>query len=385
MNEIPQRHPFLEVSLDNLLCNLAMIKQFVPAAAGIMAVVKDNAYGCGSVMVARTLEQNGVSHLAVSTAAEARAIRDAGVSLPVLVFGECVKSDLAWGSSNNILFSLNDLSDIAQWKESGLSVRFHVAVDTGMGRLGILPTQAGLVVDELRNAPLLSCEGIYTHCAKADEPGTSSVEEQLKGFREVMELLAQNGIVPRHVHYANSAALLRFSHDPASTLVRPGIALYGCRPDPSQDFGISLKPVVSLKSYVVKTKCVPSGTPVSYGGTYVTHGKTTIATIFLGYGAGLPRRLGNTGSVLIRGKRYAIAGRVTMDYIMADVGPDTDIRPGDEAVAIGCQGPQCITADDVAALSGTIGYEVLCGLSPRLDRYYYLGGKVIHHLPGHIY
>jgi alanine racemase len=385
MNGTSQPHPSISVSLDNLLYNLAQIQQHAPPDAGIIAVVKDNAYGCGSVMIARTLEQNGVSHLAVAAPAEARALRDNGVSLPILVFGQCAGNDLAWGFSNNILFSLNDITDLDMWIESACKVRFHVAVDTGMGRLGILPGQAGLVSEKVKNAPLLACEGIYTHFAKADEPGTTSVAEQLKLFKNVIRQFAQNGIMPRHVHYANSAALLRFPLDPACTLVRPGITLYGCRPDPSRDFGISLKPVVSLKSYVVKTKRVPAKTPLSYGGTYVTPGDTTIATISLGYGIGLPRRLGNTGSVLIRGKRYTIAGRVTMDYIMADVGPDTDILPGDEAVAIGCQGSECITADDIAASAGTIGYEILCGLSSRLDRYYYLGGKVIHHLPGYIY
>jgi alanine racemase len=201
----------------------------------------------------------------------------------------------------------------------------------------------------------------------------------------VIGALAKSKIRPHHVHYANSAALLRFPQDPACTLVRPGIALYGCKPDPLQEFGITLKPVVSLKSYVVKVKRVPPGTPVSYGGRYVTKGDTHIATISLGYGAGIPRRLSNIGTVLIRGRRYTIAGTVTMDYVMVDTGPSTDIRVGDEAVMLGCQDGECVTADAVAEQAGTIGYEILCGLSRRLDRYYYLGGNVVHFLPGQIY
>jgi alanine racemase len=385
MTEIPLRYPHVAIHLDNVIHNLHEIRRFVPAGKGIIAVVKDCAYGCGSVMVAQTLEQNGVSHLAVATPGEARVLRDAKVTLPILVFGVPTESDLEWGYSNNIIFSLNDLGDIAVWKASGKAVRFHCAVDTGMGRLGILPQEAGQVIDALKNAPALTCDGIYTHCAQADEPGTARVSLQLDRFREVLDLFIRSGIKPRHVHYANSAALLRFPLEPACTLVRPGISLYGCKPDPAQDFGISLKPVVTLKSHVVKIKRVPLGTPVSYGGRYVTKNETHIATISLGYGQGLPRVLGNKGSVLIRGRRYAIAGTVTMDYIMVDAGRVTDVAEGDEAVAIGCQGSECITADDVALAAGTIGYEILCGLGPHLDRYYYLDGKVVNHLPANIY
>jgi alanine racemase len=350
-----------------------------------MAVVKDCAYGCGSVMISRTLEQQGVAYLAVATPLEARTLRDGDISLPILVFGECTRDDLAWGASNNITFSLNDITDIAAWKESGAMVRFHCAVDTGMGRLGIRPQEAIEVVGALKNAPLLTCEGIYTHCATADEPGTGTVSGQLKQFRDVLELFIQNGFSPVHVHYANSAALLRFPLEPACTLVRPGITLYGCRPDPAQDFGVSLKPVVALKSHVVKIKRVPACTPISYGGRYLTKSDTTIATISLGYGIGLPRRLSNAGPLLIRGRRYTIAGTVTMDCIMVDAGSDTDIVVGDEAVAIGAQGSDCITVDEIGRLCGTIGYEILCGLSSRLDRYYYLDGRIVHRLPGCMY
>jgi alanine racemase len=382
MTKMPLRYPHIAIDLDNVIHNLREIRRFAPPPKGIMAVVKDCAYGCGSVMIAKTFEQNGVSHLAVATIDEARALREAGVTLPILVFGTSTAGDLDWVFSNNIICSLNDLSDIACWKASGKALRFHCALDTGMGRLGILPHEAGQVIEALKNAPALTCDGIYTHCAQADEPGTARVSQQLKRFRDVFNLFIQNGIRPRHIHYANSAALLRFPLEPVCTLVRPGIALYGCRPDPAQDFGISLKPVASLKSHVVKIKRVPGGTPVSYGGRYVTQNDTQIATIPVGYGQGLPRVLGNKGSVLIRGRRYAIAGTVTMDYIMVDTGSVTDVTVGDEVVAVGCQGSDCITADDVGLLTGTIGYEILCGLGPRLDRYYYLDGKVVHHLPG---
>ena len=164
-------------------------------------------------------------------------------------------------------------------------------------------------------------------------------------------------------------------------MVRPGIALYGCKPDPGQDFALDLKPVLSLKSHVVKMKRVAAGTPISYGSTYVTSMETTIATIAMGYGQGLPRLLSNRGNVLIRGRRYRIAGRVTMDFIMIDAGANPDMSVGDEAVALGSQGTENIHPDDVALLCNTIGYELLCNISSTIDRFYVLDGKIIHHEP----
>jgi alanine racemase len=189
------------------------------------------------------------------------------------------------------------------------------------------------------------------------------------------------GLSPHIIHCSNSAAIARFPLE-QTTHVRPGIALYGCNPDPGQDFTYDLRPVASLKARVVKIKRVPSGTPVSYGGQYVTSRETHIATIPIGYAHGLPRMLGSRGGcVLIGGKRYGIAGRVTMDYVMVDAGAEPEFGVGDEAVAMGCQGSECIGADEIARRCGTIGYEILCGLNRRIDRYYTRCGRVVFHGP----
>lgn len=385
MTEKSLLSPRIEVSLDNIIHNISQIKTTVPSSKGIMAVVKDLAYGCGSVMVSKTLEANGVAWLAVAFAGEARALRDGGVTLPVLVLGECGKNELAWGAANNISFSLNDPADVVAWSDNGLAVRFHVNVDTGMGRLGLLPQQLSAIIGALKNNPRLVCEGAYTHLACADIPGTDSVSVQLKRFREALDALRQHGISPQHIHYANSSAIMRFPISPECTLVRPGITMYGCKPDPSQDFPLALKSVVALKAHVAKIKRVPAGTPVSYGGRYVTPDDTNIATIPLGYGIGLPRLLTNKGAVLIGGKRYTIAGTVTMDYIMVDAGPRPQMSVGDEAVAIGYQGSEYISPDEVARLAGTIAYEILCGLSTKLDRYYIRNGVTLHYQPGYYF
>jgi alanine racemase len=382
MNSAHSGIPRIEVSLDNILHNLGKIKGVVPRGKGIMAVVKDLAYGCGSVMVSKTLEANGVSWLATATLPEAAAIRNGGVTLPILILGQCPVEDIAWGYANNISFSCNDISDLALWNESGASVRFHMNIDTGMGRLGLLPRQSAQAIPLIKRNPKLVCEGAYTHLSSADSPDTASVNLQVKRFRETLDLLRQNGISPGLIHYANSAAIMRFPPTPESTLIRPGITLYGCKPDPVQEFSLDLRSAVSLKADVVKIKRVPAGTPISYGGRYVTATETSIATIPLGYGIGLPRLLTNKGHALIGGRRYAIAGTVTMDYIMVDAGPTPAFSVGDEVVVIGYQGKEYISPDEVALHAGTIGYELLCGLSTKLDRYYYLNGKMVHRQAG---
>jgi len=373
--------PFAEVSLDNLLHNVNQIKGILPPSVGIMAVVKDNAYGCGSVTISRFLEDRGVEFFAVARASEARTLREAAIRSPILVLGKAGADEVRWGEGANIRFSLNDLSDIPFWKSCGCSVRFHANIDTGMGRLGILPSETPALIEALRGETNLQFEGLYTHLANADAADCGPTGLQLTQLRKVRNTLAAAGLRPELVHYGNSAALMRYPVEEC-TLVRPGIALYGCKPDPSRDFPLNLKPVLGLKGSVVKTKRVGPGVAISYGSTYVTSSETVIATIALGYGQGLPRLLSNRGSVLIRGQRYGIAGRVTMDYIMVDAGADASIDVGDEACAMGYQLSQCILPDEIALLCNTIGYEIMCSISAALDRNYIFKGKPVRREPG---
>lgn len=372
---------YVEISLDNLIFNLNQVRKLLAPGASIIAVVKDCAYGCGAVPVSRALEREGVGFFAVARMEEARDLRENGISSPVLVLGECTKEEVTWAAAENVHVTLNSLTAFEVWKEAGCRVRVHVNVDTGMGRMGILESEIDEAVRIFLSGGSFVFEGIFTHFASADRPGTDTVARQQGIFESAVRRFSEKGLSPRYIHSPNSAALIRFPL-PAGHLVRPGIALYGCKPDPCQDFGIELRNVAGLKAPVVKIKKVPSGTPVSYGGTYVTDRETHIATIPLGYAHGLPRLLSNKGEVLIRGKRYRIAGNVTMDYIMADAGPNPEIRVGDEAVAMGFQGEDCITTDEVARHCRTIGYEILCGLSRRTDRFYLQAGKVLLHQKG---
>jgi alanine racemase len=242
--------------------------------------------------------------------------------------------------------------------------------------MGVAAEQIDEVGRILAASPGLKLEGIFTHFASADVPHTDSVDTQLEGFTTAVARLNARGLAPACIHSPNSAALLRFPV-PDGHLVRPGIALYGCEPDPHQRFDESLLPVASLKAPVVRVRRIPAGTPVSYGGHFVAPRDTCIATVAAGYAHGVPRMLSNRGEVLIRGNRYRIAGNVTMDFVMVDCGDEAAIEAGDEAVVMGTQGKEAITADAIARQCGTIGYEILCGLSSRVERHYVSGGSVV--------
>jgi alanine racemase len=377
--------PRLEISIDALLHNCAVLRALLPASIGLLAVVKDRAYGCGSKQIALALEQyGGVSFFAVNAPAEAFYLREQGVKSDILVLGPAGIHALRQGSSAGMVFTLTGLDDIYRWQSAGIPVRFHCNIDTRMHRLGILPHEVENVINVLHQAPHLRFEGLFTHLADADDPFSKTVRQQIRLFYSCKELFIAQGIRPRHVHYANSGGILHFSPTDG-TLVRPGITLYGSRPDPRRPVAVDLKPVVSLKSSVVKVTKVPAGTPVSYCGRYITDRDTHIATIALGYGCGYPRSLTNRGTLIIKGKRYTIAGTVTMDYCMVDAGPVPLIAAGDEVVAIGAQGGETITPDDIALLDGTIAYEILCGLSPSMDRTYVMNGNVCGMETGYIY
>jgi alanine racemase len=336
----------------------------------IIAVVKDNAYGCGAVQIARTLENNGVSFFAVARFSEALQLRENGITSPVLVLGFASSDELRQGSSHNIVFSLNDKEDLERWSALDIPVQFHCNIDTGMGRLGLQPDEiSDTLLTRLSQTPKLLLKGVYTHLACADIPGTASVSRQLDCFNTLLVKIESRVSSPLTIHYGNSAAIMRFDLD-RCTHVRPGISLYGCKPDPSQDFSPVLRPILSLKSHVIKIKKVPPGTSISYNARYTTTQETFIATIPLGYAHGYPRFLTNRGFVLIKGKRYQIAGTVTMDYIMIDVGPSPDVQPGDIVTAIGSDQIETITADAIALQGSTIGYEILCNLNKSLHRVY---------------
>lgn len=369
--------PSAVVSLDALLHNLGLIRSHIPPDVGVMAVIKDCAYGNGASIIASVLEKEGnVNFFVVANADEAFALRNASISGEILVLGKASQEQLRLGAQKRITFTCNDPHDLERWTHYDIPVNFHVNIDTGMRRLGFTAEECSILIRTLETNPHLQCCGCFTHMACADEPGTTTVDRQYNAFEETVSILEGAGMNLRYIHASNSAALLRFPVR-SCTHVRPGIVLYGSNPDPAQSFGIELRTVVSLKAHVVSLREVAEGTPVSYGGNYVTKERTWIATIEIGYAQGVPRYLGNCGEVLIRGKRYRIAGNVTMDYIMVDAGPCPVINLCDEAVVIGSQGNESITPDDVARFGNTIGYEVLCNIGASVKKTWVLRGKCI--------
>jgi alanine racemase len=367
----------VEISIDNLLHNINQIRSILNKQQDIIAVVKDNSYGCGALPIAKALTTHGaIKHFAVARAEEAFALRNNGINEQIIVLGKCSIDQITEGYRKKLTFTLNDLSDFELWNQSTIPVTFHCNIDTAMHRMGILPEEIIQLVTILKKYPQFNLEGVFTHLAQSDVPGTNTVDQQRTMLLNCVDQLKRHGIAPKHVHYGNSAGLMRFPMS-ESTLVRPGISIYGCKPDPAQEFILSLEPIASLKGVVAKIKEVPAQTPVSYGANYITKKKTCIATIPIGYAHGLPRFLSSKGVVLIHGKRYRIAGNVTMDYTMVDIGLNSKIAIGDEVVAIGRQKNEFISPDEIALVGRTIGYEVLCNLGRSLEHRYYYNGNLV--------
>ena len=370
----PDRPTWLEVDLEAIGRNTTLIKGCVGSEVAVLASLKADAYGHGALGVARTVLRNGASWLGVATVSEARPLRDAGISAPMLVFGfiptwqarEAVKLDLR--ATVYALDSARALSRAAV--DLGRTVRIHVKVDTGMGRLGVRAESLDDIVAlfaELHALPGLVVEGVYTHFATADSADQSYALRQLDRFERVLALLTARDLRPAIVHAANSAAVLTL---PAAryNLVRAGIALYGLSPSESLRLPDGFSPALSFKTQVALVKEVPAGEGISYGATYITTKPTRVATLPVGYADGFRRGPANWGEVLVRGLRAPLLGRVCMDQCMIDVTHIPGVRTGDEVVLIGRQGNAELTAEEVAARLGTIHYEVVAELLARVPR-----------------
>lgn len=364
----PDRPTWLRVDLDAIAGNVRRLRAL--AGAPLMAVLKGDGYGHGAVRAARAVLGAGASALAVATLGEGRALRGQEVGAPVLVLGytppwqadEVVRLGLACTLFDDDGAQALSAAAVA----AGRRAAVHVKVDTGMGRLGLLPAEAGPFLARLRDLPGLEVAGIYTHFASADAADLSPAEEQLASFTGLLRELAAAGLRPPLAHAANSAATLRL---PAARLdmVRPGLACYGLAPSPAAPLPPGLRPALSFHSEVAQVRAHPEGSPISYGGAYVTRGPATIATIPVGYADGV-RRSPPWRELLVRGRRAPVVGRICMDYLMVDVTGVAGVRRGDAVVLIGAQGDDAIGADEVAAWLGTISYEVLTGILPRVPR-----------------
>ena len=347
-----------------LVGNLRKLRARVGPSVKIMFVVKANAYGHDAVLCSLAAEKaRAADWLGVSSVEEGAALRDAGVKLPILVLGslypfESVLAAVAYDLTP-IVASLESAKRVAS---AALRLRrpinVHVKVDTGMGRIGVRPEAAPELVRQLAALKTLRVQGLYTHMAKAEDDAAMT-NRQLKDFKRVLGTLRREGLRPSLVHAANSAAILR--HSAAHfDLVRPGLAAYGLYGD--------FSPVLTLKSKLVYIKTVPKGATVSYGATWRAKKASRIATLPIGYGDGYPRALSNKASILVGGRRCPVVGSVTMDQIMVDATAAPHARVGDDAVLIGRQGDDSVTAAELAVLCRTIPYETTTSLSSRVPR-----------------
>lgn len=359
---------YAEISLNAIKHNIAEIRKLLAPSVRFMAVVKANAYGHGAVAVARAAVEAGADFLAVANLKEALELREAGLVSPILILtesptsvvDEIIQYDLA-----QTIYSFSEakaLSDEAQKRKK--TARVHVKIDTGMGRVGVQPSEAVAFIAKVSSLPAIKLDGIFTHFAMAEDPHDNFTVGQFQKFQQVAAKVPQIPIK----HAANSAGVL-FHPETHLDMVRVGLMMYGLYPQGNSRRLISLKPALSFKSRITYLKSVPAGTPLSYGCTYVTPNETTVATIPVGYADGFSRRLSNRGQVIIRGKRFPVVGRVTMDLTLVNVG-DAKVEVGDEVVLIGEQNSQLISADEIAGLEDTISYEVICGIGKRVPRIY---------------
>lgn len=363
------------IDLDAVSRNLEGYKSFLPEEAELMCVVKASCYGhCDRAIAPYLQEKHGVRYFAVSNITEAIRLREIGVGGDILILGYTCPEEAEKLSEYSIIQAITELSYAKALSEhaNGRKVRCHCAIDTGMTRIGVRGTVESCA-DEIERVSALegiALEGVFTHFAVADSDGEDNfayTDMQQQKIIAVTDELKRRGITLKHSHFMNSAAGV-YRPDPRSSLARLGIILYGLMPNTAKALPFELSPVMTLRATISMIKTVEPGTQVSYGRTFTAQRPTRLATITCGYADGYPRALSNKGYVLINGKRANITGRICMDQFMCDVTDIENVRVGDYAVLIGKCGEEMITADDIADMTGTIGYEIVCGISSRVPR-----------------
>jgi alanine racemase len=364
------------VNLAAIERNVATLRRRLAAGAQLCAVVKADGYGHGAAQAAAAALAGGATSLAVATADEAGELRAAGIEAPLLVMGAVSAQELEIAlavDAELVAWDPAFVDEIRRATRSG-PVRLHVKFDTGMGRLGTRDERQALAVAEqvAASSPQLELAGAMTHFATADDD-PEFMERQLEAFMPFATVLRERW-PDIAVHAANSAATLR---EPRShlTLVRCGIAIYGCDPMNQDPDAHDLEPALELRSYVAAVKRAQEGDSTGYGRRFISARETWIATVPIGYGDGIRRALTNNCDVLISGRRYPLVGTVSMDNVTVDLGPETAIREGEPATLIGRDGPERQTAEDLARRIGTINYEVLTGITRRVPRVYHRDGE----------
>ena len=388
---MPTRPTWAEVSLPALIHNFSVIRDFVAPHATVCAVVKCDAYGHGAVECARALERAGTAWFGVTCADEGIELRRAGIAGRILLMSGVWQDEAAAVVEHTLtpaVWSTEQITDlnVAAEKAGNKAFPIHIEVDTGMARQGVPLQRLPTLLEAARKAKAICIEGLHSHLASAEVVDAGDVEEQFAAYQGALAQLAAAGIHPACLHLANSAAVVAHKQSwqnispngkTLTTLVRPGISLYGyslpfvtSAGESSDVRELRLKPVLSWKTRVIDIREVGSGQRVGYNGAYVTNSPARIATLAVGYGDGLSRQLSSGGQVLVRGALAPIVGRVSMDVTTVDITNVSGGQIGDEVVLIGQQEQRKLTAWDIARLTDTIPYEVLCNIGKRVPRTY---------------
>lgn len=374
---------YAKIDLDALHYNMEQMHRKISPDTRIMGIIKADGYGHGAVQLGRELERlDYVFGYGVATAEEAFILREAGLKKPVLILGYTFPyayEELIEKEIRMAVFRYDTLEELAACaKKQGKKAKIHIKVDTGMSRIGIRPDESGMeFIKKALSYSEIETEGIFTHFARADEADKTSAERQIDRMSRFVGMAEQKtGYRFELKHCSNSAGILEMERANMD-MVRAGITLYGLWPseEVSRD-SISLHPVLSLKSRLVCVKEVEKGAQISYGGTYTAEKNMRIATIPVGYGDGYPRGLSGKGTVLICGKRAPILGRVCMDQFMVSVENIPEAEEGTEVTLIGEDGKDCITMEELGALSGRFNYELACNLGKRIPRVYVKDGRI---------
>lgn len=374
------------IDLDAVEYNIEMMRRNVREGVKMLGVVKTDGYGHGAVQIAKMLSpKEYMWGFAVATLDEALVQRRAGIEKPLLVLG-CIfpdqREDMIKHDIRMTLYTeemAREVSELAV--KMGKQAYIHIKLDTGMSRLGfMIEEETAEIIERISRMPNLALEGMYTHFAKADEIDKSFTEKQIKNYVWMKETLEQRGVTFQYYHSSNSAGIIDVP-EANMDLVRAGISTYGLYPSEEvHKENVPLKPAMELISHVAHVKWVEAGTPVSYGGTYITDRKTKIATIPVGYGDGYPRSLSNKGYVLIHGKKAPILGRVCMDQFMVDATEIDDVKYADKVTLVGNDGDEKLPVEALSGLSGRFNYEFVCDLGKRIPREFIRHGDIVEQM-----
>lgn len=370
------------IDLDAIEYNMEMMKNNLKEGTRIISVLKTDGYGHGAVQIARLLqEKDYIWGYATATLDEAVILRKKGIEKPILVLGTVFPDQRAAMIEHEVRMTLYteemaaEVSDLAA--RMGKDVHIHIKLDTGMSRLGFpICEESADAIERISKMPHLQMEGMFTHFAKADEEDKSFTEKQLNAYLWMKQRLEEKGVQFSYYHCSNSAGIIDVP-EANMDLVRAGISIYGLYPSGEVNkANVPLKPALQWVSHVAHVKWVEAGTPVSYGGTYVTDRRTKLATIPVGYGDGYPRRLSNKGYVLIKGQKAPIRGRVCMDQMMVDVTEIDDVAYEDQVILVGRDGEEELPVEVLSDLSGRFNYEFVCDIGKRVPREFYRHGEI---------